>query len=349
MKKPFLFLLSLVMLACSAASFAAAEDLTGRTIASGTVAAAAFEDLTAPWSGTLMPFDLEAGDTVSAGDVLFTMRTQDIFAPEDGTVTEVFAREGDDAAAVLARYGALASLQGSPKLLINATNANVSEAKWKDIRVGQAVYFKTDSVKGSGRIVMIAGNSFVVEVTEGAFDIGRRLTLYENSGYKNQIGTGTVVLRDPVSVTGLGRVVAVHAEAGTEVTAGQRLFTVAGQDADPGSGPAVAAPSGGVVAQVAVAPGQQVWKGALLARVWRTDALEVVAEVDEMDLPRLKVGDTCPIVLDMDPDTVLTGTVTEISGLGVTRQNAAYYRVRFALEEKDLPLGASASVYLPGK
>lgn len=345
-------MLSLLLALAFAAAFAAAgaeDDLTGRTIASGTVAAVAFEDLTAPWSGTLMPFDLAAGDTVRAGDVLFNMRTQEVFAPEDGTVTEVFARPGDDAAAVMARYGALASLQGSPRFLITATNAAVTDAERKDIRVGQTVYFRADGEKGTGRIVMITGSTFAVEITDGEFDIGKRLSLYDADDYKHQMGSGAVILRDPVSVAGLGRVVAVHVSAGDAVKAGQPLFTVAGQDADPGCAPAVAAVCDGVVLQVAAAPGQQVWKGALLARVWKTDALEVIAEVDEMDLARVKVGDVCPIVLDMDPDTVLSGTVTEIGGLGVTRQNAAYYQVHFALAETGLPLGASASVYLPGK
>ena len=102
-----------------------------------------------------------------------------------------------------------------------------------------------------------------------------------------------------------------------------------------------------MIALLGVQPGQQVWKGALLARIYHTGAPEIVADVDEMDLPRLKVGDTCPVVLDLDPDTVHYATVREIGGLGVTRQNAAYFTVRLTLNETDLPLGASASVYIP--
>ena len=44
--------------------------------------------------------------------------------------------------------------------------------------------------------------------------------------------------------------------------------------------------------------------------------------------------------------TLATGTVTEISALGVTRQNAAYYTVHVSIPASSGRLGASASVYL---
>ena len=103
----------------------------------------------------------------------------------------------------------------------------------------------------------------------------------------------------------------------------------------------------GVVEQVLVAPGQQVWKGQALLRVDQTDMLEVRADVDEADLGTLAVGDLVPVTLDMQPDHVLMATVTRISALGVSRQNAAYFTVRASLPAGSGLLGASASMYLP--
>ena len=68
-----------------------------------------------------------------------------------------------------------------------------------------------------------------------------------------------------------------------------------------------------------------------------------------MDLGGLRVGDKLPVTLDTDESRVLTGTVTGISALGVTRQNAAYYTVHLTVEGAELMLGQSASVYLPKK
>ena len=164
-----------------------------------------------------------------------------------------------------------------------------------------------------------------------------------------KVGTGRVFRRDPVSVTGQGRIHEILVQAGEQVKEGQPLMKLLGMDAEPGAVPEITAAQAGVIAQVMVIPGQQVWKGAVLARIWHTDRIEVVAEVDEMDLHAIDIGTRCPVILDMDPNTTLTGTVTEISALGVTRQNAAYYQVHLLLDRSGLPLGASASVYLPNK
>ena len=67
--------------------------------------------VTAPFNGTLKPFDLMQGDAVSAGEVLFTMDTTPIYAAADGKVTAVFAQVGDDASGVMNRYGALAVIE----------------------------------------------------------------------------------------------------------------------------------------------------------------------------------------------------------------------------------------------
>ena len=67
MKKLCCIFLVLILLQASVSSFAFAEpDLTAYSVASGTVSASAFDDLTAPCSGVLTSFDLEAGDAVTA-------------------------------------------------------------------------------------------------------------------------------------------------------------------------------------------------------------------------------------------------------------------------------------------
>ena len=52
------------------------------------------------------------------------------------------------------------------------------------------------------------------------------------------------------------------------------------------------------------------------------------------------------MTLDVNKAQVLNGTVTEISALGVTKQNAAYYTVHVSIPSGSGRLGASASIYL---
>lgn len=348
--KKLLALLAVLML-CSTAL--AENDLSGYAIANGTVTAVNFIDVTAPYSGTLGTFDLAAGDRVQAGDTLFSMLLTTLYAPEAGTVT-LFAGEGDDASGVMAHYAALASLEPVLPTQVTATTANAYNVKENHlIFVGETLYFRSSGSareEGHGRVIRVDGSGYVVDVLEGDFDIGESFNLYRNDRYESRdnVGRGTVTRRNPVSLIGAGRVHEVLVGNGDAVEANDPIMTLMSADAEPGADPTVTAPQDAVVASVTVAPGQQVWKGQVLARLYLTDELEVIAEVDEINLNDLRVGDRIPVTLDVDESTVLSGTVTEISALGVTRQNAAYYAVHVSLQDSaSMMLGGSASVYLP--
>lgn len=353
--KKFFALTTVLLLLCSTAM--AAEDLSGYAIANGTVTAVTFVDVTAPYSGTLATFDLSAGDRVSAGDALFSMLLTTVYAPEAGTVT-LFADKGDDASGVMAHYGALASLETEISTQVTATTANAYNVKENHLlHVGETLYFRSSGSgreEGSGQVIRVDGNAYVVDILEGSFDVGESFNLYRNDRYdaRDNVGRGTVTRRNPVSLAGVGRVHDLLVNSGDYVDANAPILTLMSADADPGSSPLIAAPADAVIASVTVSPGQQVWKGQVLARLYLTEELEVIAEVDEIDLGHLRVGDRLPLTLDIetDEDNVHYGEVTEISALGVTRQNAAYFAVHVSLPSNVLALlGGSASVYLPKK
>lgn len=80
-------------------------------------------------------------------------------------------------------------------------------------------------------------------------------------------------------------------------------------------------------------PGAQVYQGQLLCQIADLSSLELSAEVDEIYLSQIQVGDTLNFVLDAYPNEQLTGTVTEIRPLGTVKQNATYYDVRLSIPE----------------
>lgn len=351
MKKALCILTALCL--CAAVPAMAAEELAGRPVAEGVVTAARYLDVTAPMSGTLDAFDLEAGDTVEAGQELMRFLTTSVYATESATVGAVFVQAGDDAAAATARYGGLLGLEPEQSLRIEAsTTGAYNDDKNRTLHLGETLYFKSTKasrVEGEGRVVAVSGSQYVVEISKGDFELNESLTLYREDDYdqKDCVGKGVVVRRDPLLAQGSGRVAAVHVQEGDRVSRGQLLAELVNADAEPEDVSAqVLAPQAGVVASVAVSPGQQVWKGQLLCRLYFAQELEVEAQVDEINLNGLQVGDTLPVTLDMYPEQIITGTVTEISALGVTRQNAAYYTVRVSIPAGSAMLGASASVYL---
>ncbi len=353
MKKAVFLLLCAALFASLTAVPAAAEtDLSACSISNGTVQAARFEDVTAPCSGVLLPFDLSAGDAAEPGAVLFEMMTTRVTAPEDGIVRHVFVEAGDSADAAMATYGAVMAIEPARLERMHASyrTAPSDDEDCLHVHVGQPLWFKYDGVYGTGAVIATSGSSYEVEILTGEYDIGEALSLYKNESYDyhNRVGEGIVYKRDDVTVAGSGVVAGVLVKPGDFVSKGETLFTLLPADADVGAVPAVTAGTSGVVSAVTAVSGQQVWKGQMLARISRADSLEIVADVDEMDLNGLRVGDRVPVTLDTDEAEILTGTVTEISGLGVTRQNAAYYTVHLTVEKDGLMLGQSASVYLPG-
>lgn len=351
MKKIIPIVLCLVLLACHPGMAAAEEpDLTQYAIANGVVCAAAFDDITAQCSGTLLPFDWEPGDTVEAGTAMFEMMTTNICAPEDGTVRYLFAEKGDSADSTMATYGAVLAMEPAARHRIRCTNSGAADYEEnKHLHVGDTLYFKSGKEKGTGTVIAVSDNDYEVEILTGIFDADKSLDLYKDSGYSShdKVGTGKVYLRDDVTIAAAGRIAEILVKAGDEVKKGDVLLRVMAQDADVGAESVLSAPADGVVGTVAVSPGQQVWKGQFLCRVWQSGTMEVVAEVDEMDLGHLSVGDEIPVTMDTDESRILTGTVTEISALGMTKLNAAYYTVHLSMNDTGLMLGQSASVYLP--
>lgn len=354
MKKWMACLLCALILFPCAAMAVTHEDLSGYAIANGQIMAAEFVDVTAPCSGVLESFDLAAGDRVEEGQALFSMLTAKVTAGEKATVTWVFAAEGERADAAMQRYGAVVSMEPVQNMRIMAsTDGAYSDEENRSVHVGEIVYFqssKGDKEEGAGRIVSVSGKNYVVDILTGEFEADETLTLYRDDDYDNKekVGRGSVIRRDPISAAGSGVIAEMAVEPGDMVEAGDVLFSLMGPDADAGADPVVCAPGAGVAANVAAAAGQQVWKGPLLARIFLTDEIEVVAEVDEVYLDKIEVGDEMYVTLDTDAETIFTGTVTEISALGMPMANASYYTVHLSLPHADdLLLGQSAKVYLP--
>jgi RND family efflux transporter MFP subunit len=81
--------------------------------------------------------------------------------------------------------------------------------------------------------------------------------------------------------------------------------------------------------------------GQVLFRIGAPKPLRVVAEVNEEDIPRVRVGQTALLRTDAFPGQRLQGTVTEITPMGdvVTKT----YRIRIALPD-DSPLLPGMSV-----
>ena len=71
----------------------------------------------------------------------------------------------------------------------------------------------------------------------------------------------------------------------------------------------------------------------LLCEIANLETLELSAEIDELDLSSIRVGDVLTYTLDAYAGESFSGTITEIRPIGAPRQNATYFDVRITPPE----------------
>lgn len=337
----------------SVAAFAAALTLTASCALAATadakIVAPNTEKITAPFAGTLLPFDYETGDSVSAHETLFTLDTTPVYATQAGTVSAVFASVGDDASGVAAHYGALAVIEPKNALYIDAsTDQAYNDADNRYIHAGETLYLKLSNDKGTGVVTSVSGKKYTVEILSGSFDVDDTVRCFRESTTPSdsEVGRGKVTRYADVQVNASsGRIAAVHVKPGDAVEVGDLLFELVDAQSEKNASRSIAASKDGVITSMNTASGAQVYRGQLLCEVADLSTLELSAEVDELDLNSIAVGDTLSYTLDAFDGETFTGTVTQIYSVGTKKQNATYFDVRITLPaDKTLLPGMNGTV-----
>ncbi len=337
--------------ACAAAEGAAPT-------ANGVAEAKTTVDVTAPYSGVLLPFDWDVGDTVAAGEALFALDTVKVYAPESGTLAASYVAPGDSADDAMKRYGVIAYVERECNYVMSATTSGAyNEDENKRLHVGELLYIEAKDKKddpGTGRVLAVTDRGYTVQVLTGEYALRDSRSLYrgEKLDREDCVGKGVIGVDQPVAVTGTGRVLQCLHQQGDAVEKGELLFELALGEAEPDvTGGEIAAPMDAAVGALYAVSGQSVYKGQRLATLHDLSVMQVVAEVDELDLGALAIGDRVTLVFDRYPDTKVEGTVAQIGSIGVSKQNATYYNVRIDLTDKGLSVlpGMNATVYLPAQ
>ena len=311
--------------------------------------------VTAPFSGTLLAFDVRRGDQVAKNDVLFTIDTVKVYAPYSGTVRGIQAAPGDNAELVQSRYGALCYIEPENMIIVNASISGAYDrAENKIIHIGEILYVRSrDNIKitGSGVVISIDGNRYVVQLETGDFKAGEPINLYREEDYQavDRVGRGTAVRSNPIPINSPGSVLAVHVSEGQQIEQGDLLLETVTGSIDPDiKSNVIRATQSGVLGDITVSVGQNIQKGQLLTSIYAPTDMRVIASVDEIDLARIAQGDKVNIIFDSFPDKTYEGTIESISGLGEQKQNISNYEIRVSFTpDADIKLGMSATVYLP--
>lgn len=323
---------------------------------SGNVVAGESVSWVAPYGGKLLDYTVRVGDIVEPAEALFEIETTKVYAPCDGTVGGVRAQPGDEAAFIQEQYGALMYLEPDTLLQIDTSTAEAyNRNENKLVHVGETVYVQSVNSKsrtGIGYVTQVDGTKFSIEITEGNLRVAERANICrsENYEYESRIGAGKTARLSPVAITGEGSVLRVLVAEGAHVERGDVLAeTVSGVLPDYAALPKAQAATGPcIVASIEAQPGAQVTSGQVLATLHPVSSLQIAADLNELDLPLIHVGDAVRVEwIGFKEQSLLEGTVKAISALSSTDSGDAEYTVYVDfLADSYVREGMSATIYL---
>lgn len=316
MMKQFLRLPVLLALVMCLGGAALADTIT----LDGTVTAGYTSEVYAASTAIAQTVNFSAGQSVSAGDVIAQLRTDKVYAQEDGRITAVFGEPGDLADTLTTRYGAAVYMETDVLYTVSATTDKAWDAvDTKLVHVGETVHLRSrsdESRTGTGIVTAVDGSSYTLHVTSGNFIVGETAEIYRLADMADAscLGRGTVGRNAPLAVTAEGRIVTMAVKPGDEVKKGDLLLETL-----PGSGSVstLTAQADGVIAQMNLTQGALINEDDVAAVIWPWDAMQIEATIPEMDLGYVAVGDEVRLTFDWNADSgeALTGTILRISSV----------------------------------
>lgn len=193
-----------------------------------------------------------------------------------------------------------------------------------------------------------------------------QVTVSNSQGSYTGINNGTIVEPENNNVVSKisGKVKSINTENGKYVNDGDIIVTIEGDDIDFSieekqnqinkyqsqiddlvQGDTVYSPMKGTVIQIDVSDDEVVDRNTSLMTVANLDNMEVVIAVDELDINKIKLGQTSSITSDVYPNETFTGKVTKISMEGTSQSGVTTYDVTIKLDDrKSLMSGMNVDV-----
>lgn len=324
----------------------------------GQIEAVRTQTIAAPHSGMVGDFAVRAGDELSAGDALFTLSADEVYADFDGTITGLFAQAGDSTASVQARYGALCFMEREHLYAVNcSTTGAASDNENKIIHIGETVYIRSTSNndrQGEAVVTGVSGREYTLEViAQEDIRLNEQVKIYRDDDFDGDscIGSGRVRRVDPQGVTAEGYVRSVHVRDGQKVSRGDLLFEIVPDALDgmQGGDGRVTMPRDGVLLSVLCQSGAQIAKDAPMATFCEKRDMQLVCAVDEEDLRDIRTGMAVQVTLDAFPDAPIDGTVARIAAAGAQEGSATSFDVIIELEASEnvrVGMNATAEIAL---
>lgn len=333
------------------------DDSTGFS-AKGIIGVPTAITLTVPMGGQVENFIWLASDRVAKNDLAFLLRPIQVTATNAGTVISLQAKAGDAAEGIMAQYGALCYIERQDIWHIQAKITTTSDdVNKQDVRLGQNLRVQHGTgdslLRGKGMVIALEDKNFVLEIMQGNFEFGDEVKVYlgdsKDNASADYIGSGAVIRSKALPVMGEGIVASVLVKEGAKVERGQPLFlldTAASRyEDDREIKPELRFRQDGVIAGIFVTPGQFVQQGQAVMTLLPLDGLEATIEVDELDISKVRIGDSVRVSVDAYSNERI-GTVRDILPMGQVVLDTTKFLVEVSLDKSDdLMIGMHVTAY----
>ena len=290
--------------------------------------------MTAEASGTAQALPAPAGSRMAEGDALLTLRGERTFAAQDGSVSLLYACEGEDVDGAVLELSPLECYQ-----IYCTVDKAYQSAESTLIHSGETVYIRCTSDgthRAVGVVTRVEDEEYRVATLGGELYVGETVYLYRDGDFttSQRVGIGTVVANDTQAYSASGALTRLCVREGDVVERGQLLYKIGGGSVD--------APEAGIITAVDVHPGDAVEEGQTVAQLVPEDQVCVQIQACEADAARIRPGMAAELTLP-DGETTLSGTVLDCAWAA----EDGSYTVRIRPEAGALlPLGLSVTVRL---
>lgn len=306
--------------------------------------------------------DIVTQDAAIAALMRGNTGTKKLTAPVDCRVKAIYAAEGQDVNQAMGAHNALMLLSTDGKLKIDFTPAEGAK-----LTSGQAVNVVVGSKKYKGFIASLPDGSTMTaqaQISDDSLQLNADATVQSTDGSK--LGQGKLEVNRPLLLTAYsGTVDTIYVKVNDEVSAGHKLLTLDGavlssnfeaqlvkrdqqnKDLqklyDDQAKLTVTAPSDGIVSGLTLTKDTPAQANALACTIQSKNSFKLVIAVDELDIPKVSVGQKATIKIDALPDAQVTGEVTRISPIGTKSNDVTTYDVTLKVNAPDGTLSAMNS------
>ncbi len=310
-------------------SSAAVTKQTLEVMVSGTGSAVVADSVTVnpPINGTVEKLYVSLGETVSAGDDLYTISSENVDAAYLKAKASLLQSKQS-------QKQAKQSLQQAQNQLYSAKTAQIKAEQNLETLESQPATMPghSDSIELAEREVTSAKKSVASAKTGvSSAELGVQVAAANLSSSQDAYDEAVADTKDTVvTATADGVITALPISVGSEVSAGTSTSSSS-------SGVSGASSSGGAAGGTGTASASSSGSstsGSAITISNVTD-LKVQIAVSEVDVPSLQIGQKAEITFDAIPDKIFPGTVSLVSPNGSSSSGVVSYDVDLTLDSQD--------------